>query len=402
MHHKIPKVNQPPIFVVGKAFSIAILIILAKYITMKTRIGIYFLLFCGVLALFPSCKLGRFVFYNMADLKDYKKFPKRTISADSVHFTFPRAQKPKYPKQITTAKGKEMSFDDFLKKNKTVAFLIIKDDSIHYENYFKSYDTASIIPSFSVGKSVLSILIGCAIDDGLIASINDSVLHYVPYLDKSFEKVTVRDLIQMTSGVRFNESYWNPFGHAASFYYGRNLYKESKKLKVKNTPAKEFDYVSGNTQLLGLVLEGALQGKTISQYMQEKLWQPMQMEYDASWSLDKKNGGVEKTFCCVNARARDFAKLGRLYLNKGNWNGKQIVSEQWVETSTKIDTANGSAWHYQYSWWLPTKNGDYMAIGILGQYIYVNPAKNIVIVRMGKQNGGVNWREIMPAIAANY
>ncbi len=136
--------------------------------------------------------------------------------------------------------------------------------------------------------------------------------------------------------------------------------------------------------------------------MQEKLWQPMQMEYDASWSLDKKNGGVEKTFCCVNARARDFAKLGRLYLNKGNWNGKQIVSKQWVETSTKIDTTNGSAWHYQYSWWLPTKNGDFMAIGILGQYIYVNPAKNLVIVRMGKQVGGVNWREIMPAIAENY
>ncbi len=125
---------------------------------MKTRIGIYFLLFWGALALFPSCKLGRFVFYNMADLKDYKKFPKRTISTDSVHFTFPHAQKPKYPKQITNAKGKEMSFDDFLKKNKTVAFLIIKDDSIHYENYFKSYDTASIIPSFSVGKSVLQYL----------------------------------------------------------------------------------------------------------------------------------------------------------------------------------------------------------------------------------------------------
>jgi CubicO group peptidase (beta-lactamase class C family) len=369
---------------------------------MKKRLGIYLLLFCTGLLLLPSCKLGRFVFYNFADIKDYKIFPARVAHTDSMQFKFYRTEQGRFPKTATDEKNRTLDFDTYLEKHKTVAFLIIKNDTVQYEKYFKNYDTASIIPSFSVGKSVLSILIGCAIDDGLITSDTDRVLKYVPYLHKGFENVTVRDLIQMTSGVYFNESYWNPFGHAASFYYGRNLHKECKKLRVKSTPATEFDYVSGNTQLLGLVLEAALKDKPITQYLQEKLWQPMQMEFDASWSLDKRKDGVEKTFCCLNARARDFAKIGRLYLNNGNWNGKQLVSKQWVQKSTAIDTTNGSAWYYQYGWWLPTKNGDFMAIGILGQYIYVNPAKNLIIVRMGKQVGGVDWRVVLPEMASHY
>ena len=116
----------------------------------------------------------------------------------------------------------------------------------------------------------------------------------------------------MTSGVKFKESYVNPFGDAGSFYYGRNLRKQIGKMKLKNEPGKRFEYISGNTQLLGLVLERSLKGKTITQYLQDKLWTPLGMEYDASWIIDKKKNGLEKTFCCLNARARDFAKIGRL------------------------------------------------------------------------------------------
>lgn len=204
----------------------------------------------------------------------------------------------------------------------------------------------------------------------------------------------------MTSALKFNESYINPFGHAASFYYGRNLKREVFKLKLKGLPGTTFEYVSGNTQLLGLILERALKNKTVTQYFQEKLWTPLEMEYDGSWSIDKKKAGTEKTFCCINARARDFAKIGRLYLNKGKWNGKQIVSEKWVEESTKVDTSDGSVSYYQYQWWLPSANGDFMAEGILGQYIYVNPAKNTVIVRMGKNNGRVNWSDFFSLLAS--
>ncbi|WP_245756714.1 serine hydrolase domain-containing protein [Flexibacter flexilis] len=284
-----------------------------------------------------------------------------------------------------------------------MAFLIIKNDTIQYEKYFGKYNQESIVPSFSMAKSVTSILIGCAIDDKLIQSVDEPITNYIPELKKNgLEKVTIKQLLQMTAGVKFNESYYSPFSDAAGFYYGRNLRKKIAKMKTNNQSKATFKYLSGNTQLLGLVLERALKNKTITAYLQEKIWTPLGMEYDASWSIDKKNNGIEKTFCCLNARARDFAKIGRLYQNKGRWNGQQIVSEKWVQESTKIDTSNGSAAYYQYQWWLPTRNGDFMAEGFLGQFIYVNPAKNVVIVRLGKREGDANWWEILPSLANQY
>lgn len=232
--------------------------------------------------------------------------------------------------------------------NKTVAFLIIQHDTILYEKYFNDYEVSSVVASFSMAKSVTSMLIGCAIEDGLIESVNEPITNYLPELKKNgLERVTIEHLLQMTSGIKFNESYINPLGHAATSYYGSNLRKAVGKLKLKNEPGKAFNYVSGDTQLLGMVLERALKGKTISAYLEEKLWLPMHMEFDASWSTDREKNGVEKTFCCLNARARDFAKLGRLYLNKGNWDGQQLVPRAWVEQSTKLDDSNG-AWYYQY------------------------------------------------------
>jgi CubicO group peptidase (beta-lactamase class C family) len=206
----------------------------------------------------------------------------------------------------------------------------------------------------------------------------------------------------MTSGIQFNESYVNPFGDAASFYYGLNLRKQIEKMKLKREPGKQFEYISGNTQLLGLILERVLKGKTVTQYLQEKLWTPLGMEYDATWSIDRKKNGLEKTFCCLNARARDFAKIGRLYKDKGNWDGQQIVSQEWVEASTKLDTLNGSVRYYQYQWWLPTPGEDFMAEGILGQFVYVNPAKDLIIVRLGKNEGKADWWTIFTALAKVY
>jgi CubicO group peptidase (beta-lactamase class C family) len=281
--------------------------------------------------------------------------------------------------------------------------MIIINDTIQFEKYWGKYDETSIVPSFSMAKSISSILIGCAIDDKLIQSVNEPVTNYIPELkENGFDKVTIEHLLQMTSGLHFNESYSNPFGDAATFYYGTNLRKAIRKMKLKTEAGKEFDYVSGNTQLLGLVLERALKVKTISSYLQEKLWKPLEMEFDASWSLDREENGLEKTFCCINARSRDFAKIGRLYLNKGKWNGKQIVSKEWVTQSTKVDTTNGSVWYNQYQWWLPTKTGDYMAQGILGQYIYVHPKKNLIIVRLGKNEGKANWWEILSSLGQAY
>lgn len=365
---------------------------------LNIKYQVRYLIYISIFISISSCQVGRFVFYNFADIHDHEKFQSRILKADTIKYHFLTTDFGKFPKTLNN-----VEFNKFLEKNKTVAFLIIKNDTVQYEKYFKGYNYASIVPSFSMAKSITSILVGCAIDERLIKSVDEPITVYIPELEKNgFGKVTIKHLLQMTSGIKFNESYINPFGDAASFYYGKNLRKEIEKMKLKSEPGKKFEYISGNTQLLGLILERSLKGKTVTQYLQDKLWTPLGMEYDASWSIDRKKNGLEKTFCCINARARDFAKIGRLYLNKGKWNGNQIVSLKWVEESTKADNTNGGANFYKYQWWLPSSNGEFMAEGILGQFIYVNPAKNLIIVRLGKNEGEADWWAIFNSISSAY
>lgn len=368
-----------------------------KFKTLKLTV-----IFLFLLTTLNSCKVGRFVVYNFATIKDHKIFPTRDLKASTVAYEFPVAEKGKVPKEITLNE-ETYAFEEFIKKNKTVAFLILQNDTIQYEKYWHKYEESSIVASFSMAKSITSILVGIAIDEGFIQSVNEPITHYVPELkENGFDEVTIEHLLQMTSGIKFNESYYNPFGDAATYYYGTNLRKEITKMKLERKPGEKFQYSSGDTQLLGLVLERALKDTPITDYLEEKIWQPLGMEYDASWSLDRKKNGLEKTFCCINATARDFAKIGRLFLNKGKWNNKQIVSENWVVQSTKIDTTNGSAKQYQYQWWLPTEAGDFMAKGILGQYIYVQPEKNLIIVRLGKNEGKADWNTILTKMGEAY
>ncbi|WP_116787960.1 serine hydrolase domain-containing protein [Flavobacterium psychrotrophum] len=358
-------------------------------------------IFIVMTLMLASCKMRRFVYYNFANITDYKIFPYRTAKNDSIKFTFETLEKQKAPRTLTFG-NKEYGFDEYLKKNKTVAFLIIKNDTLLCEKYFNGYSEASIVNSFSMAKSVTSILIGCAIDDGFIRSVEEPVIKYVPELTgKGMDEMSIKNLLQMTSGMKYNESYVNPFGDAATYYYGTNLRKALNNRETLQAPGTEFSYSSGDTQMLGLVLERALEGKNITEYLQEKLWKPLGMEYDATWSLDRRENGLEKTFCCLNARARDFAKIGRLYLNKGKWDNKQIVSKEWVDVSTTADTLEGGAPHYKYQWWLE-KDGNYMAQGILGQYIYVVPKKNMIIVRLGKDYGNAKWESIFYSLSNLY
>jgi len=351
-----------------------------------------------------SCKLGRFVIYNFADINDHKKFPKRDIEKPDKPFNFEYKVRDQIAKKVTlNIKGKEKvyTFDEYLEINKTVAFLVIRKDTVIYEKYFDGYDKEKVVPSFSMAKSVISMLIGCAIDDGFIKSVDEPITNYLPELKKNgFEKVTISNLLNMTSGIKFNESYYNPFGNAASIYYGRNLKKEISKLKLEEGNINTFSYSSGDSQILGLVLEASLKGRKISEYLEEKIWKPLGMEYNASWSLDKK-GGVEKTFCCLNSVAIDYAKLGRLFLNNGNWNGKQIISKEWVEKTSKSENNLSGVSYYQNQWWIADKDEmSYFAQGILGQYIYVNPKNETIIVRLGRDYGKQsNWKSIFKTIS---
>jgi len=183
-----------------------------------------------ILSLLVSCKVTRFVVYNFADINDHKKFPKRVCENGDKIFSFKSAIHYKIPKDIVVQQI-SYPFEKYLEDNKTVAFLIIKNDTIQYEKYWGKYNQSSVVPSFSMAKSVTSILIGCAIDDKLIQSVNEPITNYIPELAKNgFDQVTIEHVLQMTSGLEFKESYFNPFGHAATFYYGTNLRKAIKKL----------------------------------------------------------------------------------------------------------------------------------------------------------------------------
>jgi len=365
-------------------------------------IGILALFF--LLLLFSGCKVGRFVWYNYSNITDYSIFPSRPLHKSDNPFLFTEANMNgalDQRIQIMNYKRKAFSLKSYLEESPTVAFLIIRNDSLLYERYFEGYSKESDVASFSVAKSYISALIGIAIDEGKIKSENDRVINYVAELKgvEGWDKVSIHHLLQMASGVNFTEKYNTPFSGAAKIYYGRTLRKALSKLKIEKDPMSGFEYKSINSQLLGLILERAT-GKRVTEYLDEKIWKPLGMEYDGSWSLDKKKDGLEKTFCCINAKARDFAKFGRLFLNDGNWNGTQIVSKSWVEKSTEVNTEQGAAWFYNRQWWIGSElNGDFSAIGHLGQYIYVQPKKNLIMVRLGTGRANEDWINVLRQVA---
>jgi CubicO group peptidase (beta-lactamase class C family) len=241
-----------------------------------------------------------------------------------------------------------------------------------------------------MAKSYTSALIGAALSDGFIKSVEEPITNYLIELKgrKGFDKISIRHLLQMTSGIKSSESYYNPLGQAAKLYYGRNLRGYLSRLKIDYAPATKFAYRSVNTQLLGLIVERATK-KSVTDYMNEKIWSHLGAEYEASWSIDKKNNGLEKTFCCINAKARDFAKFGRLFLHDGQWNGQQLLSKQWITESTTSTQKEGAVGYYGYQWWISQKG--FYADGLHGQFIYVNRAKNLIIVRLGKSEGKMPW-----------
>ena len=349
-----------------------------------------------------GCLPARIVRYNFANITDEKVFPSRPLLPAEAPQTFLQAATPIRPKSITI-RGKETDFETFLAQHQTVAFLIIRNDTLFYEKYFAGYGETSKVASFSMAKSFTSALIGAAIADGYIKSVEQPVTDFIPEIAaQGFDKVTIRHLLQMTAGLKFEESYANPFGDAGTFYYGRNLRKHTKNIRLKEPAGKEFDYTSGSTQLLGLVLDKALKGKTVTAYLQEKIWSPAGMKYPATWSIDQQKDGLEKTFCCLNATAVDFARFGKLYADSGRVAGRQVLPQDWVTTSSQPDTSEGGVRYYKYQWWMLPGNSPhhFFAQGILGQFVYVEPAKKLIIVRLGKSPGGVPWSRLMQQMAA--
>lgn len=344
-----------------------------------------------LLLFLSSCTLIKTLKYWSPGIEDGEKFPARLLSASKEPYYFPERPGPAVIDPRRFSVPNRLSFEDFLQRNNTVAFVIIRNDSLIYEKYFDGLTKDSAVLSFSISKVFTSALIGLAINDQLIGSVEDPVTNYLPVMRKNgFDKVTIKHLLQMTSGIRFREDKGSPFHEDAKFYYGSNLTKRALNLKLVRTPGAKFEYASGNTQLLGLILQRALKNKTITEYLQEKIWNPLGMESAAQWNTDRKNKGIEKMFCCLNATARDFAKFGNLYLHKGKFKNKQIVPEQWARQSVTADTTDGGSQNYKYQWWLSSKTKEFFAEGIINQFIYVNPEKNLVMVKLSKGYGVYN------------
>lgn len=341
-----------------------------------------------VVAIFISGKTYLFTTINQTILKgrinpsisEYKIFSNREVANDSVQ-EWPIAHKYNKFKLSDAHRNQIESY-------KTIAYLVLKNDSVLYEEYWDGFSDSSHTNSFSMGKSIVSILTGIAIDEHKIKSIDQPIGDFLPEFAKGANaKVTVKHLLTMSSGINFDEDYLNPLAYPAAAYYGKDLRSLTYSYQVKEEPGKVWNYLSGNTELLSFIIHKAC-GKSVSEYASEKLWKPMGAKYPAYWSLDSENG-VEKAYCCFNSNARDFARFGSLYLHEGSWKGKQLVSKDYVKHSLEpanlIDDHGGKNNKYGYSWWMLDYKGMHIPYmrGILGQYIFIIPDKNMVIVRLG-------------------
>ncbi len=364
----------------------------------------------------------RLVTQNVADVYDFKKYENRVINGSKDTFRFDRKLDEEYVESLfhdRVERSACATFDEWAEKSQTTALIFIRKDTILYEKYFNGFSRDSYFHSQSVAKSFISFLIGAAIDDGFISSVEDPIIKYIPELeerDSRFGKITIKNLLEMRSGLKYFTGYFPgtyihlPWHDEAIGYYHPNVRKLLlKKVEVGSEPGKTFQYNNYNTSYLGLIIERATH-KAVSEYLEEKLWSQV-MEYDALFSIDSKKSGFEYMPSRLMARAIDYARFGRLFLNDGNWNGKQIISHDWVLKSTREDTSISRniypEWlggdkcdhtYYTYQWWGNTNcdsTFQFFTNGNLGQNIYVIPDKEIIMVHCGNSleyyNEGDLW-----------
>ena len=349
--------------------------------------------------------IARAMLWREADVGDQYRFPARAIPAGDEASPLPAGVEIDPPAPPSGAED-DRAFDEFLRGTGTLGFVVLDDDLLVYERYFGGADRQTRQTSFSVAKSFVSTLIGIAIDEGLIGSVTDPVTEYLPELserDPRFERITLRDLLTMSSGIRYEEqSLPLPWGDDVDTYYGTDLRDLGlSATQIVRPPGQEWLYNNYHPLLLGLVLERAT-GTSVSDYMATKLWQPLGAEADATWSLDSEGSGFEKLESGLNAAPVDFARFGELFLLAGEWNGQRIVSEDWVREATAADVTTDPAGHYQYFWWIDTQRPDrFYALGNFGQYIYVAPDAGAVIVRNGRDWGVENdtWLSVFREVA---
>lgn len=391
----------------------------------------------GMIGLLSSCAstyIGRyFAWGTIGGPEMQDKFPTREISAAPSVFPFREdpVRAGEYAQLFLQIEYRNAEkepvrkpFPAFLEDTATHAFVVILDDTIIYENYAKGFSRESNIASFSMSKSVTSALIGIALDEGLIGSVNDPISKYLPeYSGKNFSGITIENLLAMNAGFK-NSLGFAPWNNFVRSYFDPDLRKVALNQKYKYPPGEHFSYNNSNTQLLGIILE-RVTGMSPSKYLEEKIWTKIGTAGKAHWSLDSEKHGFEQMASGLYARPLDYARFGRLFLTGGSWEREQIISRQWVQESTTRDASRGdpveyfqlknkddsfydffinSSGYYAYQWWGYEKSrgvpNDFYASGMFGQYIYVCPEKNALILRFGNDAGEVySWPEILKRFA---
>lgn len=333
----------------------------------------------------------KYIEETFINMDDY--FKKTEVSRSSKPYRIPNTDNIVLPESFD-AKGETYNTVKYLDDSFTQGFLVIQDDTIVYENYWRGMEEKTRHISWSMAKSVVSALLGIAQGEGLMGSVDKTVEEYLPEMKGTgYDGVRVKDVLQMSSGVKFNEDYADQESDInrwfKTFALGGSQDEFATTLVNEKEPGTYNHYVSINTHVLGMILM-RVTGKTISEYFKEKLWEPLGAEHDAYWIIDDK--GVEMALGGLNATLRDFAKVGKLFLQKGKWEGKQLVPETWVAESQLMDaehlTPQSKNSHhpgvgYGYQWWIPDgSDGELWARGVFNQYIYINPTTNTVIVKL--------------------
>jgi CubicO group peptidase (beta-lactamase class C family) len=349
--------------------------------------------------------VARAIAWGDSDVNDWKRFPARPVVSGPTAMRFRQSGTPAGLESVVVRDDgglRRQPLDEFLAESGTNAFLVLRGDKLLYERYFHGYRHDSIVTSFSVAKSFVSALIGIAIEERAIRSLDDPVTRYLPELlerDPRFGQITLRHLLSMSSGLRYDDGFLGFDG--VRTYYGTDLRHEAlAKTEIIEPPGTRFSYNNYNPILLGLVLERAT-GRRVADYLEQKLWRPVGMEAAGSWSLDSTTSGFEKMESGLNARAIDFAKFAALYAREGRWQGRQLVPEWWVRISTDVDVSEDPSLRYEYGWWTPrgAPLRAFYAHGNKGQYLYVVPGADLVVARFGSEYGYPSWPELFAQLA---
>ncbi|QIL39903.1 serine hydrolase [Pedobacter sp. HDW13] len=341
--------------------------------------------------------------YRTPGAETYKIFPQELVhkSDSAFHFIRPTTQRNDLDTlHVLDGKNQSVTLKEYLKNGSINAFLVIRNDSVLYERYDKGYSDSTLTTIFSGAKSMISIMIGQALNEGKIRHLNDKVTDYIPELktNRAFKQITLKNLIDMKSGLDFQDAVGGVlkafFSDEAKYYYTDDVQAELMKVKLVNKPGTVWKYKSIDPILLGWVLKKAT-GQSVAEYFESHVWKKIGAEYNATWGLDRVNG-ITNTASRFQVTAIDWAKIGRLYLNKGKYNSQQLVPEDWVNQSVNIGTekpASAKGWQqsaHHYLWWIPQagENGDYAAEGMLGQRLYIDPKTNTIIVQFADHGAG--------------